>query len=284
MTFSQIYLNGKERLAKAGIESPAFEAMCLLEAVFGLNRQSLAVRGEETAPNGEIVVFNDMIQQRCTKRPLQYILGKWPFMDLTLEVGEGVLIPREDTEVLVRTADECLRGKSQPQVLDLCAGTGAVGLAFAAMRRSVTVTCVEFHNEAFDFLQRNIAANGGESSVTAVRADVLQPPDPEVFTQVDAILSNPPYIISAEIDTLQEEVQREPREALDGGEDGLRFYRAIAEHWVTLLKPGGLLAVEVGEGQARDVAELFRQAGLCNLRFAQDFNGIDRVVFGTASH
>lgn len=282
MTFSQVYLNGKECLSKAGVESPAFDAMCIFEAVFAMNRQAMVVHGSEDAPNSDIVTFNDMIQQRCGKRPLQYILGKWPFMGLTLEMGEGVLIAREDTEVLVRVADENLRGRGQLQVLDLCAGTGAVGLGLSSLMPNVTVTCVEFYDEALDYLKRNIERNREIATATAVQANVLEAPDLTVFQPVDVILSNPPYIVSEEIDTLQPEVQREPRQALDGGEDGLLFYRAIADHWLPLLKPGGLIAVEVGEGQSRTVGALFAAAGIEQIRYAQDFNGIERVVFGTA--
>ncbi|MDD5952744.1 MAG: peptide chain release factor N(5)-glutamine methyltransferase [Oscillospiraceae bacterium] len=282
MTYSQVYLNGKACLQKAGIESPAFEAMCLFEAVFQMNRQLLAVKGEDDAPNGDIVTFNEMIQQRCGKRPLQYILGKWPFLDLMLEMGEGVLIAREDTEVLVRTADEHLRGRHRPQVLDLCAGTGAVGLGLASLMKDVAVTCVEYYDTAFRYLERNVAANGLESQVSLVRADVLAGPAPGAFQMVDGILSNPPYVKTAELETLQAEVQKEPKEALDGGEDGLTFYRAIAGLWLPLLKPGGLVALEVGEGQSRQVGRLLEEAGIQQVRYANDFGGIERVVFGTA--
>lgn len=282
MTFSQVYLNGKERLTQAGIESPAFDAICLFESSFGLNRQALAIHGEETAPNDAIVTFNEQIRQRCARRPLQYILGQWPFLDLTLEVGEGVLIPREDTEVLVRTADELLRGRGRSEILDLCAGSGAVGLGIASLLPDAEVTCVEFSDTAFSFLERNIRRSSELATAKAVRADVLQKPDLTVFRPVDAILSNPPYVVSEEIDMLQEEVRKEPREALDGGPDGLLFYRAIASHWTVLLKPGGLIALEVGEGQAKEVAALLESAGMENIGFRQDFNGIDRVVFGTA--
>ncbi len=282
MTYSQVYLNGKECLHKAGIESPAFDAMCIFEAVFAMNRQKLAKDGGEDAPNGDIVVFNDKIQQRCGRRPLQYILGQWPFMGLTLEVGEGVLVPREDTEVLVRVADENLRGRSKLKVLDLCAGAGAVGLGLSSLMPNAEVTCVELYDEALRFLKRNIQRNEGIAAASVVQADVLEPPADGVFQPVDVILSNPPYVATAELETLQEEVRREPRQALDGGADGLLFYRAIAAHWLPLLKPGGLVAVEVGEGQSRQVGELLQAAGVEQLRYAQDFNGIERVVFGTA--
>lgn len=280
MTLAQVYQNGKEYLRKAGVESPAFDAMCLFEAVFGYNRQSLLLHGDEPAPNDRIVVFNDSIHQRADKRPLQYIVGEWPFLSLTLKIGEGVLIPREDTELLVRTAEEMLRLREKAVALDLCAGTGAVGLGLASLLPQVEVTCVEFFDEALTYLKENLQRHPELASVNWMQADVLDPAVPEQFGMVDAIVSNPPYVTTGEMETLQEEVRREPSTALDGGEDGLRFYRALAENWVPILKKGGIFAVEIGEGQAEAVRELFTQAGLKNIRIAKDFGGIDRVVAG----
>lgn len=280
MTLAQVYQNGKEYLRKAGVESPAFDAMCLFEAVFGYNRQGLLLHGDEPAPNDRIVVFNDSIHQRADKRPLQYIVGEWPFLSLTLKIGEGVLIPREDTEVLVRTAEEMLRLREKAVALDLCAGTGAVGLGLASLLPQVEVTCVEFFDEALTYLKENLQRHPELASVNWMQADVLDPAVPEQFGMVDAIVSNPPYVTTGEMETLQEEVRREPSTALDGGEDGLRFYRALAENWVPILKKGGIFAVEIGEGQAEAVRELFTQAGLKNIRIAKDFGGIDRVVAG----
>ena len=280
MTLAQVYQNGKEYLRKAGVESPAFDAMCLFEAVFGYNRQGLLLHGDEPAPNDRIVVFNDSIHQRADKRPLQYIVGEWPFLSLTLKIGEGVLIPREDTELLVRTAEEMLRLREKAVALDLCAGTGAVGLGLASLLPQVEVTCVEFFDEALTYLKENLQRHPELASVNWMQADVLDPAVPEQFGMVDAIVSNPPYVTTGEMETLQEEVRREPSTALDGGEDGLRFYRALAENWVPILKKGGIFAVEIGEGQAEAVRELFTQAGLKNIRIAKDFGGIDRVVAG----
>ncbi len=283
MTYQQVYLHGKERLAQAGTESPAFETMCLFEEVFGLNRQTLAVHGQENAPNREIVEFNEMIRQRCDGQPLQYIIGHWPFLDLDLLMGEGVLIAREDTEVLVRTAAEKLSMKDTLHILDLCAGTGAVGLGTASLLKKAQVQCVEWYPVPCSYLEKNIERSGLGERVRAVRADVREKPDPGLFQEVDAILTNPPYIESGDLPSLQQEVQREPDEALDGGSDGLQFYRLIAENWLQLLRTGGLFAAEIGEGQAQDVTEILASAGIRDIGYRQDFNGITRVVFGTMS-
>ena len=130
-TIAEIYREGVGILRGAGVESPSFDAVCLLEKAFGFTRQGLLLYGEQLAKAAQAAEFRRMVQERAAGRPLQYILGEWPFWDLTLRVGEGVLIPREDTETLVRTAADMLCGFSGPQVLDLCAGSGAVGLALA---------------------------------------------------------------------------------------------------------------------------------------------------------
>jgi release factor glutamine methyltransferase len=285
MTLTEVYQNGKQTLKKAGVESPAFDAMCLFEHVFHLDRQALIVRGGEAAPQDKVMIFHQEIEQRAQNRPLQYILGKWEFMSLQLEMGEGVLIAREDTEVLVKTAAELLSrrtGSENPlQILDLCGGTGAVSLGLASLLPNAEITCVELYDDAFRYLNTN-RKNYPGYSVTAVQADVLNPKSVDIFgdKRFDAIVSNPPYIKSEDLPTLQSEVQKEPKTALDGGEDGLLFYRAISDYWLPLLKENGIAAVEVGEDEAQAVAELFAAAGLKQITFQKDFNNIDRVVAG----
>ena len=194
--------------------------------------------------------------QREKRRPLQYILGRWPFLDLTLEVGEGVLIPRPDTELLCESAADWLKGRPQPRVLDLCAGSGCVGLGIARLCPGARVTAVELSQEALPYLRRN-AARYPQYALTVKAGDALDPGAAEGL--FDAVVSNPPYIPAEELEGLMPEVRREPRMALDGG-DGLRFYRGIARIWVPRLQPGGFCAVEVGVGQAAAVATLFRAA------------------------
>lgn len=287
MTLTEVYQSGKHALTKAGVESPAFDAMCLFEHVFGLDRQALLVHGTKSAPQEKVEEFNNKIAQRAEKRPLQYILGKWPFMSLWLEMGEGVLIAREDTEVLVKTAAEMLSrrnsGENPLQILDLCGGTGAVSLGLASLLPNAEITCVELYDDALRYLHTNIK-NYPQYSVNAVQADVLSPKSANDLCnkRFDAIVSNPPYIKSEELPTLQCEVQKEPQTALDGGEDGLLFYRAIAGLWLPLLKPGGIAAVEIGEDEAQAVADLFAKAGLKEITVHKDFNNLDRAVAGQA--
>ena len=281
-TLQVIYLEGNQRLQKAGNESPAFDAICLFEHVFHMNRQDLMLHGNtKQATLEQETEFFSLIEQRAKKRPLQYILGEWPFLDFHLKMGEGVLIAREDTTVLVETAAKLIQTK-QATILDLCAGTGAVGLGIASLLSTAHVTCVEKYAPAFAYLQQNIALckEQGIENVVALQGDILSEAFASAFQDIDTIVSNPPYIETAVLPTLQEEVQKEPTTALDGGEDGLLFYRAIADIWIPKIKTGGIVAVEIGEGQETSVARLFADAGVEQIQFEKDSGNIIRVVAG----
>ncbi len=262
------------RLAAAGCEDAAFDARCLLEDLGGLPRGRAADDTPLTAEQES--ALETAVAQRAAGRPLQYILGEWEFLALTLKVGEGVLIPRPDTELLCEVAAEQLRGKTAPRVLDLCAGSGCVGLGVASLCPSAVVTEVELSADALPYLRENVLRYP-DYAVTVRQADVLA--DYAAFDGFyDAILSNPPYIPTADLPHLQREVQHEPKMALDGTADGLTFYRTIAEHWCEKLSPDGFVAVEVGIGQAQDVAAIFRAQGLGNTGIFTDLGGVPRVV------
>lgn len=278
-TLSEVYREGRHALADGGIEGPGFEADCLFEKVFGLNRMERILRSDQPAQANQAEHFRALVRQRLGGRPLQYILGEWPFCGRNFFVGEGVLIPREETELLVKTASVMLQGEKTPRILDLCSGTGAVAVALADLFPHAKINAVEWMDAAFGYLTRNIERSGLKN-VRAVRMNVLDPNSAHSFQKVDCIVSNPPYVRADELPTLQREVQFEPREALDGGTDGLTFYRAIAQYWLPILRPGGVLCVEVGDGQAEQAAEIFQNAGLSGIRFARDFSGINRVVYG----
>ena len=236
------------------------------------------LRGDDTVLSDDIIeAVKAAVSRRAAGEPLQYILGAWDFLSLTLEVGEGVLIPRPDTELLCELAADKLRAIDTPAVLDLCAGSGCVGLGVASLLGNATVTAVELSDEALVYLRRNVA-HYAQYDVTVVQDNVLSPTG--TYTPVDAILSNPPYIPSADIPSLMREVQYEPKMALDGDADGLTFYRAITARWTPYLKRGGLLALEVGIGQAADVAALMRDAGYANVEIYRDLGGVERVVCG----
>ena len=283
MTLRSLYNEARRRLTAAGIDSPAFDAACLIELVFGVNRGDLLVRGQEKADAAGEEQFEALLRRRKAREPLQYLLGAWEFMYMSLKTGPGVLCPREETELLCQTAAGYL--KDTPcRGLDLCAGTGAVALGIARLCPKAEIQAVELSDQAAGYLRQNVETFG-ERRVQVIMGDVLSPEFAARFADgsLDFIASNPPYIASGELPELQEEVQQEPSLALDGGEDGLVFYRAIAKLWAPKLRPGGVLAVEIGEEQAEAVSALFAEAGIA-CRTEQDFNGLDRVIHGAAGN
>ena len=287
MTLRQVYQKGKVLLEKAGIETPAFDAVCLFQKVFGLDRQQLIIHGTETAADSKADAYWMLCEKRAKGRPLQYILGEWPFMDFTLRVGDGVLVPRDETELLVYTVAEHIKSaglaRADLQGADLCGGSGAVALGLSSLLPRLKLFCAEFYEEAFHYLEENVRLLENKA-VCPVRLDVLSPEAALPVSRLDLVVSNPPYVAASEIAGLQREVQQEPYTALDGGEDGLLFYRAIARRWIPQVRPGGIVAVEIGEGQAQAVMKLFHDAGVRALEVYKDFNGLDRVVIGTVEN
>ncbi len=281
MTVTELFNCIKERLKSGGCDSPDFDACCLIEDIGGIGRGAVAFCGNTELADDACERVLSAAARRAGGEPLQYLLGTWDFLSLTLEVGEGVLIPRPETELLCEIAAEHLKTLEKPRVLDLCAGSGCVGLGIASLCPSVAVTAMEKSPEAFTYLERNVARYP-QLSVAPLRADVLT--DHATFEgAVDAIVSNPPYIPAADLSSLQREVQYEPKMALDGGEDGLVFYRTIAQEWTKHLRRGGFVAVEVGIHQAEAVERLFTKAGLTEVASFKDFADIPRVVFARRS-
>lgn len=252
----------------AGVFDPAFEAREIVREYAG---DSALFGGTLTGEQETLV--DAAVTRRLKGEPLQYIFGKWEFYGFPFYVGEGVLIPRPETELLVDLAVKRL-GKGAV-ALDLCSGTGCIPIS-AALKTGAKCYAVELYDAAFSYLERNIALNGAD--VTAVKADAL---DGTLFgdTQFDAVFSNPPYLTGAEMKSLMREVAYEPETALYGGEDGLDFYRALIPVWSGRLKEGGFMAVETGETQGEAVSAAMRAAGL-KPEVIKDFAGLDRVVVG----
>lgn len=279
MTVGEAYRKTKDILTEAGFEAPAFEALCLVEKVFGFNRLALITRGEETAATDEkLALLAELTEKRLSHEPLQYIIGKWSFMGIDLLVGEGVLVPRDDTEVVTSLCIDFLSGKENPSVIDLCAGSGAISLALEKYA-NCKVTAVELSDKAFSYLTQNIKLNN--SAVNALNGDIFECHKDIADNSLDLIVSNPPYIKSADIAALQEEVQYEPAMALDGGESGLDFYRRIVPLWKSKLKAGGALAFELGEGQYDEVCRILADNGFGGITESIDFGGIQRAIIGT---
>ena len=255
-------------------EDNSFEALCLFEDILGYTKEQIYLSGIE-ADEVQISKINDAVLRRKNGEPLQYILGKWDFYDMTFSVGEGVLIPRPETEMLVDFALEKLKNIPNPVVFDLCSGSGCVGLSVAKHRPDATVFLLEKERNALRYLLKNKVDSGLEN-VTVIFDDLFTV-DLSLFPEADLILSNPPYINSDEIATLQKEVLFEPSTALDGGKDGLVFYRCLAERWRDKVKKNGFMAFECGEEQSKAIINIFNDKFVeSNVIF--DFNNIDRIV------
>lgn len=246
-----------ERLQQNGFDSAAFEAK---QIVLAADCEADALK---------------MLERRLQREPLQYIMGEWEFYGLPFSVGPGVLIPRADTEIVVETAIKLLGNRKGAQVLDVCSGSGCIGIVMAA-KCQAEVTLLEKSPEALRFLKENLKLNKVEANVLQI--DVLT----EGFGVVeqDLIISNPPYIKTDVLHTLEQEVQLEPKMALDGGEDGLIFYKRITELAKTSLKRGGHLVFEIGFDQREEVMAILEQNGFMNITCVKDYGGNDRVVFG----
>ena len=270
-----LYLKLRGILSEAEIEAPGLEARLLIEGATGMNRAS-QIANSNSEISGEIQEkLISMAQKRAGHLPLQYILGKWSFMGFEFKVGEGVLIPRDDTEVLVGLCLDYLKASDGKTALDLCAGSGAISVALDKLANA-DVTAVELSDKAYNFLLENIKG----TNIKPHKGDIFECYRDFEAKSFDLIASNPPYIKTDEIEALQTEVGYEPKTALDGGADGLDFYRAIARRWTPLLKSGGAMAFELGEGQAEYVGGLMADHGYINIKTAKDLGGTDRAIIG----
>ena len=257
-------------------DSPVFEANELLIAALKINRTNLAFSGKDSvSKSGQRRIYK-LLAKRKKGIPLQYILGDWEFYSLAFKVGKGVLIPRADSELLVDLALEEINNKQNILLFDLCAGSGAIGIAVGKNSPTTCVTLVEKSKKAFKYLTQNSKLNGFNG--TAVRANIFNWVPCE---KADIVLSNPPYITKKEMKTLQKEVKNEPSLALFGGNDGLKFYKFLTQNADRFLKNGGKLMVEIGAAQGADVINLFKANGFDDVQIFKDINQNDRVVLGT---
>ena len=252
----------RRRVHPAPCDDAATDAFLLLEKVSGLNRTNYPLKKDEHYPQAEREEYLALLRRRATGEPVQYILGEWDFMGRDFTVGPGVLIPRPETEQLAEAAIDYLR------------------ITVAKTLPAANVTVLELSPEAMEYLRANMARHKADN-VTAMQGDALCPP-PTIQGPYDAILSNPPYIASGELPTLQREVRREPAMALDGGTDGLDFSRGFNDIYPRMLAPGGLLLYEIGEEQGEAVAALLRNAGLERVAILRDVYGQPRNVLGYA--
>ncbi len=271
MTYRELF----GQACKQGVAS--HETLLLLEHLFSISRTSLLLHFDDSCDESLISQFNQIVAQRISGYPLQYLLGEWEFFGLPFYVGEGVLIPRADTEVLVETALELCDGLFAPNVCDLCSGSGCIPIALSKnLPESATFTAVELSDAALTYLHKNKERHQCDN-LAILKADVTTWQPEQTF---DVITSNPPYIGQNEIPTLQAEVLHEPLMALQAQEDGLYFYRILSQRCYQFLKENGWIIFEIGYQQRESVCQFLKENGFSNVRVITDYSGNDRVVIG----
>ena len=280
-TYNQLCIDARNVLRELGSENPNMEARHLVAFAAGKTLGQL-LKDYMLYASGEIErSLEGLLDRRRMGEPLAYILGSWEFYGLDLNVTPDVLIPRIDTEVLVRQALDTFTGvKNDPRVLDLCCGSGCIGCAIGVNLPQSRIVMVDISDKALRVARSNVMKHTMGSRTSCVKANALKPPPANLGT-FDLIVSNPPYIKSMEVLTLDSSVRDfEPLGALDGGEDGYMFYRAIIKKWKSCLRKQGWLMFEVGEEQAQYVALQMKKAGFGNISIVKDTGCTERVVAG----
>ena len=286
MKYTEMVKQGQIKLFKSSVMNADEDAWILLEKICKVSKVDYFTRMLEEVPKEMEEAYFAAIEKRKTRYPLQYIIGEWEFMGLTFKVNENVLIPRQDTEVLVETALRILNERyrqegKELEVMDMCTGSGCIAVSIAKACQDVVMTAVDLSEKALEVAKENAALNHIEK-ISFIRSDLYEDfaKDQDGFYErYDMIVSNPPYINSGEIDTLMPEVKNfEPRMALDGDEDGLKFYRGISSQSNKYLKKGGCLIFEIGYNQAEAVEEILFKNWYKDIQIIKDLAGKDRVV------
>ena len=277
MTIFEAYNSTKKRLMKVGIEDYVFEAKQIIKHITNLS--AAAILSEYAKPLTKFQEDNltAILRQREIRYPLQYIFGSWDFYGRSFYVGPGVLVPRADTEIVVEKALEFLKDKNSQNILDLCAGSGCIGITLALEKCDSNVTLLEKYDEAIRYAEKNIRLS--EAVNTALyKGDIFEGSLNQ--NKYDLIVSNPPYIPQEEMSETSPETAFEPETALLAADNGLEFYKAIINNYKNSLNKNGMLLFEVGKGEAEAVAKLLQNADFKEIEIKKDYNGIDRAVSG----
>lgn len=280
-TYAQLYLDARRAFLSGGetAQEAGFLARYLLCRATGKSPEAVLADREQYAGEEACRRMEADTQRILRGEPLAYVLGEWEFYGLTLQVDENVLIPRDDTCAVTELAiKQSLFLEQDPRILDLCTGSGCIGLAIATRVKDARVTLADLSRKALAVAKKNAANLKLTGRVSCVQADAMGTP-PAFLGKFDLIVSNPPYITGAEMEELPESVRNfEPEMALFGGADGLDFYRSIAENYREALKPGGYLCLEFGMGQGDDVCRILQENGFTILERTRDYNDRERAV------
>lgn len=270
MTLKEAYSYAVTFLERNGVDESDFKALCIVCSILNIKNSEYESHINDFVPNKKLA---DMLWKLKDGQPLQYVLGKWDFYESEFYVGQGVLIPRPETEELVEKAIDYIKTLSKCIVYDLCAGSGCIGLSIAKKCKNAFVYLIEKSDEALPYLNKN--ANGIENA-KIIQGDICKIDNFSDLENADVIISNPPYIKSDDIAVLQSEVLKEPLMALDGGKDGLDFYRLINDNWNNKLNKYGKLFLEIGNEQGKDILPIL--SNFDNVTVLKDIYGNDRMV------
>jgi len=284
MTIGEALRRAANKLKMSNIETPAFEAGVILCHVLNCDKTFIYSNSEDILDSRSAGVFSGLIDKRAERMPLQYITGKQEFMSLEFDVAPGILIPRQDTEILVEEviqySNSLNHNNRQIIILDIGTGSGCIGVSLAYYIQNSHVTALDISENALGIARKNAQKHNVSANMSFVLAHITTAIKEWTIPEFDIVVSNPPYIPAKDIEALQPEVKGfEPLTALDGGDDGLDFYRIIVNGSPACLKPGGLLAFEVGKGQSGDVSRLMERY-YSDIRIVKDLSGIERVVMG----
>ena len=279
MTIKETLKKANDILVKNNIEENFLKARILLSATLSVNKEYLIIHEDEEILLEKEEEFFLKIKRLVKGEPIQYIINRAEFMGLEFYVDKNVLIPQPDTEILVENLIALVENlqkmkQNEIKILDLCTGSGAIVISLCKKLQNVKLFASDISDKALEIAKRNARTN--ETQVEFIESDLFE----NINEKFDIIVSNPPYIETSEINKLSQEVQNEPRIALDGGNDGLRFYRQIAKNVKDFLNKSGYLAVEIGYNQKDQVKNIFRNYGLRNIYTKKDLNGIERIIIG----
>lgn len=277
MTIFEAYNKAKKKLEDAGIKDNVFEAKQIIKHITGLNAAQILTEYTRVLTEFEETNYIAILKQREIRYPLQYIFGKWDFYGRSFYVGPGVLVPRPDTETVVEVGLEYLKEKDKPTVLDLCAGSGCIGITIAKEIPESSVIMAEKYDEALRYAVKNAEYNEAPNAV-ALKGDIFE----GTFSEgsFDLIISNPPYIPEEEKRLMSPETKFEPETALMAEDKGLEFYKAITKNYYNSIKEGGMLCFEIGFSQGDAVSQILKDAGFKDVKVSKDLGGICRAVSG----
>ena len=279
-TIGELLDKASKELKEENIDTYILDAQLLLGNVLAKDKLYIITNRDKNVSLKDEKEYFELIEKRKNKMPIKYILGETEFMGLDFNVEEGVLIPRGDTEILVEEVLSIINEEDELNVCDLCSGSGAIGISTANYRKKINVEEIDFYEVPEKVTKKNIIKHGLESRVKFIKSDLLKEPINQ-GKKYDVIVSNPPYIKADEISNLMDDVKKyEPHTALDGGDDGLVFYKRIIEESKTTLNNEGVLAFEIGYDQGEEVSNLMKEAGFYNIKLVKDLAGLDRVVLG----